>query len=88
MRFVARMWETTSRSERIVGMALVAGSTIAITNSTVWAIAVSYMTHQKTRVQLAQLEVERRRTATPGTEAPDTPDTLPSAFSVAAPPPR
>jgi hypothetical protein len=53
MRYVLRWWETLGRPERIVAMSLAAGSVVAITNSTVWAVAVSYMAHQKTRVALA-----------------------------------
>jgi hypothetical protein len=53
MPYLLRWWETLGRPERIVAMSLAAGSVVAITNSTVWAVAVSYMVHQKARVVLA-----------------------------------
>lgn len=53
MRYMLRWWETLGRPERIVAMSLAVGGAVAVTNSTVWAIAVSYMTHQKTKVALA-----------------------------------
>lgn len=53
MRNFLRWWDTLDRPERIVAMSLSAGTLIAIVNSATWAIAVSYMTHQKTKVALA-----------------------------------
>jgi hypothetical protein len=53
MRNFLRWWNTLDRPERIVAMSLVAGTVISIANSTTWAIAASYMTHQKTKVALA-----------------------------------
>ncbi len=54
MHYALRWWETLGKSERIVAMSLAAGSIVAITNSTVWAVAVSYMTKQKARVAIAR----------------------------------
>ena len=53
MRNFLRWWNTLDRPERIVAMSLVAGTVISVVNSTTWAIAASYMTHQKTKVALA-----------------------------------
>lgn len=53
MRYALRWWETLGKSERIVAMSLAAGSVVAITNSTVWAIAASYMVRQRARVAIA-----------------------------------
>jgi hypothetical protein len=53
MRYVLRWWETLGRPERIVAMSLAAGSVVAITNSTVWAVAVSYMAKQKAHAAIA-----------------------------------
>lgn len=70
MRYLLRWWETLGRPERIVAMSLAAGGTVAITNSTVWAIAVCYMTRQKTKAALAATRngtvAATRATATPG----------------------
>ena len=52
MRYMLRWWETLGRPERIVAMSLAVGGAVAVTNSTVWAIAVCYMTRQKTKVAL------------------------------------
>lgn len=54
MRQVVRWWETLGRPERIVAMSLAAGGAVAIVNSAVWAIAVSYMARQKALVALAR----------------------------------
>lgn len=56
MQHVARWWETLERPERIVAMSLATGGVVAIVNSAVWALAVSYMARQKT---LAALSRER-----------------------------
>jgi hypothetical protein len=53
MRYALRWWETLGKSERIVAMSLAAGSVVAISSSTAWAVAVSYMTKQKARVAIA-----------------------------------
>ena len=53
MRFFLRWWDTLDRPERIVAMSLVAGGTIAITNSVTWAVAVCYITRQKTHAKIA-----------------------------------
>ena len=52
MRTFLRWWETLSRPERIVAMSLATGGIVGITNSTVWAIAVCYMTRQKAEVAM------------------------------------
>lgn len=71
MRQVVRWWETLGRPERIVAMSLAAGGTVAIVNSAVWAVAVSYMARQKALVALAreQLPAAER-------EAEEWPDAL------------
>jgi len=53
MRYMLRWWETMGRPERIVAMALVTGGVVGMVNSTVWAIAASYMAHEKARVAIA-----------------------------------
>jgi len=53
MRYALRLWETLGKSERIVAMSLTAGSVVAISSSTVWAVAASYMAKQKARVAIA-----------------------------------
>lgn len=53
MRYALRWWETLGKSERIVAMSLTAGSIVAISSSTVWAVAASYMAKQKARVAIA-----------------------------------
>lgn len=55
-RVALRWWDTLRPAERIVAMSLVAGGVIAIANSTVWAVAVCYMSHQRARVGLAREE--------------------------------
>lgn len=62
MRYMLRWWETLGRPERIVAMSLAVGGAVAVTNSTIWAVAVSYMTHEKTKVALAAAQ---SRTAAP-----------------------
>ncbi len=64
MRHVVRWWETVGRPERIVAMSLAAGGVVAIVNSAVWAVAVSYMARQKALVALAreQLPAAERET--------------------------
>lgn len=51
-----RIWKSMTQSERIVAMSLAAGGIIAITNSTVWAVATCYITNQRTRARLAQIQ--------------------------------
>ena len=58
-RMALRWWDTLGRAERIVAMSLVAGGVIAIVNSTVWAVAVCYMSRQRARVFLAREERKR-----------------------------
>lgn len=62
MRYMLRWWETLGRPERIVAMSLAVGGVVTVANSTVWAIAVSYMTHEKAKVALVA--------AQSGTDAP------------------
>jgi hypothetical protein len=54
MGSVGKWWNSLGRPERIVAMSLAAGGAVAIVNSTVWAIAVSYMAHQKALVALTR----------------------------------
>jgi hypothetical protein len=56
MRYLTRWWEGMGKAERITAMSLAAGALIAIVNSTVWAIASSYMVRQRTLA-----EIERAR---------------------------
>lgn len=56
-----RIWKTMTQSERIVAMSLVAGGLIAITNSTVWAVATCYIANQRTRARLAQSQDQALR---------------------------
>lgn len=56
MRHITRWWEGMGKAERITAMSLATGALIAIVNSTVWAIASSYMVRQRTLV-----EIERAR---------------------------
>lgn len=56
MRYLTRWWEGMGKAERITAMSLATGALIAIVNSTVWAIASSYMVRQRTMV-----EIERAR---------------------------
>ena len=56
MRYVTRWWEGMGKAERITAMSLATGALIAIVNSTVWAIASSYMVRQR---MLAEIERAR-----------------------------
>ena len=73
MRYMLRWWETLGRPERIVAMSLAVGGAVAVANSTVWAIAVCYMTHQKTNAAIAAAQhgttVATSTTAPPGRTA-------------------
>lgn len=68
---VVRWWETLDRPERIVAMSLATGGVVAIVNSTVWALAVSYMTRQK-----ALMALTRERLPEAEREADEWPDAL------------
>jgi hypothetical protein len=81
MRTFLRWWDALDRPERIVAMSLTAGTLVAIVNSTTWAIAVCYMTHQKTKVALA---VQYARAVPP--PRPPHPDADPSVLSVESQP--
>jgi hypothetical protein len=70
MRYMLRWWETLGRPERIVAMSLAVGGTVAVANSTVWAIAVCYMTHQKTKAAIAAAQHGTTTVATSATAAP------------------
>lgn len=89
MHHAMRAWETMTRPERIVAMSLVAGSVIAIVNSTVWAVAVSSMTRQQARVRLAQLQLDHALAARDAAREPSAPlssaDPRGGANSVVAP---
>lgn len=52
VRTFLRWWETLGRPERIVAMSLATGGVVAVTNSTIWAVAVCYMVRQKSLVAL------------------------------------
>ncbi len=69
MRYMLRWWETLGRPERIVAMSLAVGGTVTVANSTVWAIAVCYMTQQKTKAALAAAQ-RNAPVATSATAAP------------------
>jgi hypothetical protein len=56
MRHMTRWWDGMGKAERITAMSLATGALIAIVNSTVWAIASSYMVRQRTLA-----EIERAR---------------------------
>lgn len=61
MRYLTRWWEGMGKAERITAMSLATGALIAIVNSTVWAVASSYMVRQRT---LAEIERARNYAAT------------------------
>jgi hypothetical protein len=56
MRYLTRWWEGMGKAERITAMSLATGALIAIVNSTVWAIASSYIVRQR---MLAEIERAR-----------------------------
>jgi hypothetical protein len=60
MRYLTRWWEGMGKAERITAMSLATGALIAIVNSTVWAIASTYMVRQRT---LAEIERARNYVA-------------------------
>jgi hypothetical protein len=87
MGYALRWWETLGRPERIVAMSLVAGSIVTVANSTVWAIAVSYMARQRARVAIAGYTGTRAQPASAddlpvgrprGDAAPEALDALPA----------
>lgn len=55
VRNLTRWWETLGRPERIVALSIGLAAPIAIINSTVWAIAVCYMAHERARVEIERL---------------------------------
>jgi hypothetical protein len=63
MRHVTRWWESMGKAERITAMSLATGALIAIVNSTVWAIATSYIVRRRT---LAEIELARYGAAPAG----------------------
>ena len=52
-----RWWESLGKAERIVALAIGLSAPIAIINSTVWAITVAYMSHQKALVDIERLRL-------------------------------
>lgn len=54
MRDFPRIFECMTSRERIVAMSLATGGVVAIVNSTVWAVAVAFMSYQRARVRLAE----------------------------------
>lgn len=74
MRNFIRWWDTLDRPERIVAMSVTAGGIVAIANSTAWAIATSYISHQKAKVAIAQAQaglIASRHNHTPATSQPE-----------------
>jgi hypothetical protein len=63
MRYLTRWWEGMGKTERITAMSLATGALIAIVNSTVWAIASSYMVRQR---MLAEIERARHNVLSDG----------------------
>lgn len=63
MRLFIRWWATLGKSERIVALAIGLSAPIAIINSTVWAITVAYMSHQRALVEIERLRLEEFRAA-------------------------
>lgn len=63
MRGFVRWWETLGRADRIVALSIGLSAPILIIDSAVWAAAVAYIVHEKTRVEIERLRVSR------GTEA-------------------
>jgi hypothetical protein len=75
-----RWWKTLDRPERIVAMSLTAGALVAIVNSTTWAVAVSYMAHQRAKVAIAgyqarigSIDIDDATGSTDSSEAEDIP---------------
>jgi hypothetical protein len=58
MRYFVRWWETLGRAERIVALSIGLSAPVAIINSTVWALAVAYMVHEKSRVEIERLHAQ------------------------------
>jgi hypothetical protein len=69
MRHFVRWWETLGRAERIVALSIGLSAPIAIINSTVWAIAVAYMAHEKSVVEIEQIRMQARATPLDGAHA-------------------
>lgn len=65
-----RGWDSMKQPERIVAMSLAAGSIVGIVNSTVWAVAVCFMSYQKTRVRLAEVEARTYERLAAAQDAP------------------
>ncbi len=53
-----RWWTHLRQSERIATIALLVGGTVAVINSTAWAIATSYMAHQKRKARQTAITPE------------------------------
>ena len=68
MGYLSRGWESMTPHERIVAMSLATGSLVAILNSTVWAVAACYMSHQRAQVRLAHERATERLAAAPVVE--------------------
>lgn len=66
MRYFVRWWETLGRAERIVALSLGLGAPVAVINSTVWAVAVAYMAHERSRVEIERFRAETRPLSTSG----------------------
>lgn len=70
VRDVLRWWETLDRPERIVALSIGLAAPVAIINSTVWAIAICYMTRQKAQVEIERLRARASEGATEARIAP------------------
>lgn len=71
MRYFLRWWETLGRAERIVALSIGLSAPVAIINSTVWAVTVAYMTHERTRVALERLRLQAEQRPRPATASGD-----------------
>lgn len=68
MRGFVRWWETLGRADRIVALAIGLSAPILIIDSAVWAAAVAYIVHEKSRVEIERLHMSRGAES-PGYEA-------------------
>jgi hypothetical protein len=69
MRYFVRWWETLGRAERIVALSIGLSAPIAIINSTVWAVAVAYMAHKKSAVEIERIRAQAHASPRDGDHA-------------------
>lgn len=69
MRYLVHWWETLGRAERIVALSIGLSAPIAIINSTVWAVAVAYMVHEKSAVEIERIRAQAQATPQDGAHA-------------------